>query len=88
MTMEELQKDEKLQKQIADAENYEKVAEILKSRGVDVTVDQLKKSAEENADGELREDEMEEVAGGLWRPPIYVKPRIPNIFKIISRLWI
>ena len=85
MTLEELQKDEEFKKQIEDAQSFEEVAEIFKSRGVDVTVEQLKNSIEENKDGELGEEELEDVAGGsiigLW--PRF--PRIPTIWPPIIR---
>lgn len=80
MSLEELQKDEAFKKQIQEAKSLAEVVEIFKSKGLEVTEEQLQ-SVLDNPEGEIAEENLESVAGGSirwWPWPGF--PHIPGIF--------
>lgn len=64
MSIKELLKDEAFAEQINAAASLEEVATLLKAKGADVTAQGLK-SAMNAEEGELDEDALDAVAGGL-----------------------
>lgn len=70
--LQELLADEAFAKELLSMEKYEDVQDALEERGVELSLDEIRRLAEnvqkaqsgEMDDGELSEDELGEVAGG------------------------
>lgn len=63
MNIEELMQDESFIEEIKNVTSAEELTELLCSKGIDVTVDQIKAAMAE-ADGELDENALDSIAGG------------------------
>ena len=69
--LKELLSDEAFAKQILSAESAESVQAMLEEKGVSLTIEEIEKTGEllehyaEGQDGELSEDDLEGVAGGV-----------------------
>lgn len=64
MTMEEFVSRPDVQEAIRNAESYEEIIKLFADNGFEVTEEQLEASFS-NQSGELNEDALDEVAGGL-----------------------
>ena len=65
--LEKVLADEAFVKELAEMENPEEVQAALNAKGAEITVDEVKaiaKSLSQQAEGELDEDALEDVAGG------------------------
>lgn len=64
MSFDELENDVQFKASIESAENYGDVVEAFKAKGIEVTEDDIRQALEADS-GELSEDNLENVAGGL-----------------------
>jgi len=60
----ELMKDEGFAKELSQAKSYEEATVLLKTKGIDITADELEEM-HKNAGKDLSEDELSNVAGGF-----------------------
>lgn len=86
--LQELQNDMEMKELIEKAQSLEDVVEIFKSRGVEVTVNDLEKSLKDEGADELEESQLEDVSGGILLPLLWPRwPRIPGIWPPMKRPW-
>ncbi len=87
MRIEELLKDEEFVKELEAAEKDADVLELFNKKGIALTEADLKAVRSEYGSGELSEDNLEEVAGGiLFRPIRPISPKNPVVTWIVRKL--
>ena len=70
MDIETLLQDESFTKRIDEANSLEEVALLFKEKGIEVSAADIQKAMDSSTSGELMEDSLESVAGGLATPII------------------
>lgn len=88
MSIEELLKDEGFVRDLEAAEKDANVIALFQAKGIAITEADIKALRKECCEGELSEDNLEEVAGGMLIPiPVRpINPRNPVVTWIIKRL--
>ena len=67
MTIEELLRDEALVSQLEEAGSIEAVEKLLADRGLKMSAEELRDAMEAIGSGEMSEDSLDAVAGGIGR---------------------
>ena len=80
MNLEQLQQDKEFMALIGANPDLEAIAAALRARGIEMSAEELRKGLAAHENGELSEDELEEVAGGR----VYLPMLAPVV---ISWLW-
>ena len=72
--MEEAVKDEAFMNQLAEAENAEEAQKLFESKGISLSLEEVKALASQlkSASGELSDDALENVSGGLATPVLVI----------------
>ena len=81
--------NEKLAKELEACQSNEEILKVLADNGINVTaeeVDALVKKAQAQESGELGEDALEDVAGGVVNP--IVGPLAILAIRILARKWL
>ena len=73
MNYEGLMQDAELKEKLENAQTLAEVVEIYKTKGIEVTEEQLQAALDAPENGELNEETLENVAGGilLWPIPLW-----------------
>lgn len=88
MSMDDLMQNEAFKEALSSAKSLEEVASLLRENGLDVTEKDLEALAEKQNEGELDENALEDVSGGMLGPAVITLPIIvPIIVPIIKRLF-
>ena len=89
MSIEELLNDDEFVRELESAETDSDVVALFNSKGVAISAEEVKAIRDENADDELLEDKLEEVAGGMSgiRSPRPISPKNPVVTWIIKKLF-
>ena len=79
MNIEGLLQDEVFAKEVENAGSLEEIAKLLNAKGIVISTDELQKAMDFAESGELSEDSLEDVAGGMLIPvPIIITRWIIN----------
>ncbi len=89
MSIEELLRDDEFVKDLEAAERDSDVLELFNRHGIEITEADIKAIRIENSNGELSEENLEEVAGGMLgiRSPRPISPKNPVVTWIIKKLF-
>ena len=68
MNIHELLQDEEFAKAVDNADSLEDVVKLINSKGIEVSVEDIQKAMDAAESGELSEDSLESVAGGVVTP--------------------
>ena len=68
MNIEALLQDEAFAKEVNEAKNLEDVARLFNDKGIEVSAADIQKAMDSSDSGELSEENLEAVAGGLITP--------------------
>jgi len=84
--MEEAVKDEAFVNQLAEAENAEEAQKLFESKGISLSLEEVEAIANQlkSANGELSDDALENVSGGLVTPVIIIGGIV--LYGIASRI--
>ena len=66
MTKEELLKDAAFVKEVAQLKDIEDVQRAFAAKGVDISIGELRDIQQKAASGKLSDDDLEQVAGGIF----------------------
>ena len=77
MDLETLMQNEEFNARMEACKTVEEAAEIMREYGLEVTAEQLKAAMAAQSNGELGEEALENVAGGIIRPWLPWFPRRP-----------
>ncbi len=86
MDLETLMQNEEFNSRMEACGTVEEAAEIMRQYGLEVTAEQLRAALAAAKEGELDENNLEDVAGGVYRPfmPTPIIPLGPLLGK---KLW-
>lgn len=68
MNINELLHDEEFAKAVENSESLEDIVKLINSKGIEVSADDIQKAMDAAENGELSEDSLESVAGGVVTP--------------------
>ncbi len=84
MDIETLLHDEAFAKEIDKANNLEEIAQLFNDKGIEVSAADIQKAMDASDNGELNEESLEDVAGGVT--PVFAAVGIAAY--LIARRWI